>query len=278
MEFDNKMALVEANQKKLSNELFSLKSQFNKKGTPIDVELLKHQIRDSLLSEMSVNSRQHKTSPPTSTHPNLSKLPPDLRGKLTEDEKVITTLNHDLLIIGDSNTHPIKENIIKHGVPAAKILAITIDDAINAIQNVPFSKEPKKIMVHTATNHFPSRADGPQNGQNLLTAKAKLETLFSLLEKKFPTSEVFVSELFILGEKSLGEYIDDVNEYFRSACRKRENFRVLCHSSIIDSDKYLRDNKHLSRIGFSIFLWNIRSHMYGMLPKFRQGPQFRPRK
>ena len=113
-EFDNKMALVEANQKKLSDELSSLKSQFSKNGTPIDVELLKQQIRDSLLSEMSVNSRQHKTSPPTSTHPNLSKLPPDLRGKLTEDEKVITTLNHDLLIIGNSNTHPIKENIINY--------------------------------------------------------------------------------------------------------------------------------------------------------------------
>ena len=133
-------------------------------------------------------------------------------------------------------------------------------------------------MVHTATNHFPSRADGPQNGQNLLTAKAKLETLFSLLEKKFPSSEVFVSELFIRGEKSLGKYIEDVNDYFRSACRKRENFRVLRHSTNIDSDKYLRDDKHLSRIGFSIFLRNIRFQMYDMIPKFRQGPQFRPRK
>ena len=281
-EFDSKMAIVEANQKKLSDELFSLKSQMSKSGTPnekpIDVELLKQQIRESLLSEMSSKPRQHKTSPPTSNHTNLSKLPADLRGKLTEDEQVINNLNHDLLIIGDSNTHPIKENIIKHGVPAAKILAITIDDAINAVQNVPFSKEPKKIMVHTATNHFPSRADGPQNGQNLLTAKAKLETLFSLLEKKFPSSEVFVSELFIRGEKSLGKYIDDVNDYFRSACRKRENFRVLRHSTNIDSDKYLRDDKHLSRIGFSIFLRNIRFQMYDMIPMFRQGPQFRPRK
>ena len=45
---------------------------------------------------------------------------------------------------------------------------------------------------------------------------------------------------------------------------------ILMQSDNIDHPKRLKDDKYLSRIGFSIFLSAIRLQLFGMLPKYKQ--------
>ena len=96
--------------------------------------------------------------------------------------------------------------------------------------------------------------DDRKNEENFESAKLAQEDLFKLLEEKFPSSEIYISELFIRGERHMDKHIDRYNEYLRAACRKRGNFRVLRHQeSIDDRRRHLRDDKHLSRSGFGEF-------------------------
>ena len=223
------------------------------------------QIRDNILSDLSKAPRQTKPQP--TPNYDLSKLPKDLRGKLTEKGEIINNLNHDLLTIG--NTHPIKEDWIKHNATAAKVLAIKIEDAINAIDKMTIQREPKKILIHVSTNHFSSHKSDEINDRNMEQAKSALEELLGTLDRKFPTSEIYVSELFLRGERSMGKYVREMNSYIKLACQNRSQYTALRHSDNIDLPKHLKDDKHLSYIGFYIFLRNIRTQMYGMTPHYK---------
>ena len=276
-EFNQRTSALEAEQKQIQNEFQSIRVKLSTETvapkTGRDLEELTKQIRDEVTKQLAHgNTKNFSQKSQSQHHHNLSRLPKDLRGKLTEKGETIETLNHDLLIVGDSNTHPIRENILKHNTTAAKILTIKIDEAIDAIDNVPFEKEPKKILISVGTNHFSSNSPNDVNDENLKQAKEKLEELFGSIVRKFPTSDVYVSELFMRGEKSMAKYINEMNAFIKLACRhrSRDNFRLLMHSDNIDHPKHLKDDKHLSRIGFSIFLSAIRLQLFGMLPKYKQ--------
>ena len=190
-EFNDKISVIETEQKNLKDSLCKLRVQLNSESTApiekqigqLDLKEMADQIRDNILSDLSKAPRQTKPLP--TPNYDLSKLPKDLRGKLTEKGEIINNLNHDLLIIGDSNTHPIKEDWIKHNATAAKVLAIKIEDAINAIDQMTIQREPKKILIHVSTNHFSSHKSDEINDRNMEQAKSALEELLGTLDRKF---------------------------------------------------------------------------------------------
>ena len=272
IEFDEKISTLESEQKSMRDDIVSITEKLNSVSS-VDVSASKLaemacKIREYIMNELSKGHNVRNTS--RNQHQDLSHLPRDLRGVTTEKGQIIKELEHDLLIIGDSNTHPIREDIIRHNTTAAKILAIKHDDAIKGIEDITIRKQPKKILCHTGTNYFSSNVDDRKNEENFESAKLAHEDLFKLLEEKFPSSEIYISELFIRGERHMDKHIDRYNEYLRAACRKRGNFRVLRHQeSIDDRRRHLRDDKHLSRSGFGEFLKNIRMQMYGWQAKYR---------
>ena len=272
IEFDEKISTLESEQKSMRDDIVSITEKLNSVSS-VDVSASKLaemacKIREDIMNELSKGHNVRNTS--RNQHQDLSHLPRDLRGVTTEKGQIIKELEHDLLIIGDSNTHPIREDIIRHNTTAAKILAIKHDDAIKGIEDITIRKQPKKILCHTGTNYFSSNVDDRKNEENFESAKLAQEDLFKLLEEKFPSSEIYISELFIRGERHMDKHIDRYNEYLRAACRKRGNFRVLRHQeSIDDRRRHLRDDKHLSRSGFGEFLKNIRMQMYGWQAKYR---------
>ena len=73
-------------------------------------------------------------------------LPKDLREKLTSKGKVIETLDHEFLIIGDSNTHLIQEEMIKHNISAAKVLVIKINETTITIDKMTITKVKNSIQ------------------------------------------------------------------------------------------------------------------------------------
>ena len=272
VEFDEKISTFESEQKSMRDDIVKLTEKLNSVSS-VDASASKladmaSKIREDIMNELSKGQNVRNTS--RNQHQDLSHLPRDLRGVTTEKGQVIKELDHDLLIIGDSNTHPIKEDIIRHDTTAAKILAIKHEDAIKGIEDITIRKEPKKILCHSGTNYFSSNVDDRKNDENFESAKLAHEDLFKLLEEKFPSSEIYISELFIRGERQMTKYINKYNDYIRAACRKRGNFRVLRHQETIDDQRrHLRDAKHLSRSGFGEFLKNIRMQMYGWQAKYR---------
>ena len=271
-EFDDKISTLESEQKSMRDDIVKLTEKLNSVSS-VDagaskLEDMACKIREDIMNELSKGQNLRNTS--RNHHQDLSHLPRDLRGVTTEKGQVINELDHDLLIIGDSNTHPIREDIIRHNTSAAKILAIKHEDAIKGIEDITIRKEPKKILCHSGTNYFSSNVDDRKNDENFESARLAHEDLFKLLEEKFPSSEIYISELFIRGERQMAKYINKYNENICAACRKRGNFRVLRHQeSIDDQRRHLRDAKHLSRSGFGEFLKNIRMQMYGWQAKYR---------
>ena len=85
-----------------------------------------------------------------------------------------------------------------------KVLVIKINEATDAIDKMTITKEPRKILIHTATNHFSSKENDDANNANLTQVKNELEDLSGKIQRKCPNSSVYISELFIC-EKGYGE-------------------------------------------------------------------------
>ena len=232
----------------------------------------------SLADEISILKTKIATSGPSSTDKdeiqNIARevIRTEIRNHPSNDrhEKYKQTastdeLNHELLIVGDSNTHYIKESILKHGMTAAKFTAYKIDQAVSTIDEMKVISQPSKILINIGTNHFSSNE---RDTNDLTDIKAQFEDLFGLLQRKFPDSEIWISEIFIRKGKCLDEDIKEINDYLKTACRHRPNFSLIRHrDNIYNSSIHLEGNRHLSQRGFSLFLFNIRTQMLKMIPK-----------
>ena len=119
-EFDKMMSIMEEGQREIKATLCKLRVQMNTKNIdvtkPTDLEEITKKIRADILNKLSTTNPQMNQMQPRSTHRDLSHLLKDLRGKLTSKGDVIKMLDYELLIIGDSKTHPIGEEIIKHNL------------------------------------------------------------------------------------------------------------------------------------------------------------------
>ena len=108
---------------KVTNKLHALENQLSKEATKVDIEAL---IDNKLKSfqrdiESTIQNSNNQAQPKT-----YKKYQPT-----TIDE-----LDHDILLIGDSNLRDINEGILKHGKTAAKIMAYKFDEAIEALNNL----------------------------------------------------------------------------------------------------------------------------------------------
>ena len=245
--YDKTIQAIQSEQKSLTNELSILKTKIAASGpSSIDKDEIQNIAREVIRTEFRnqpSNDRREKYKQTAST-----------------DE-----LNHELLIVGDSNTHYIKESILKHGMSAAKFTAYKIDQAVNTIDDMKIISQPSKILINVGTNEFSS---AEKDTNDLTDLKAQFEDLFGLLQRKFPESEIWISEIFIRKEKCLEEDINEINDYLKTACRHRPNFSLLTHrDNIHDRSIHLEGNRHLSQRGFSLFLFNIRTQMLKMIPK-----------
>ena len=90
------------------------------------------------------------------------------------------------------------------------------------------------------------------------------ETL-KILQKTFPKSKIILSTLVPRGEPALKNIVKDINNYLISIPSTIPQIQVMNNKQI---DEYmLKDNKHINKKGFFIFLANIRFSMCGILPK-----------
>ena len=173
----------------------------------------------------------------------------------------IENLDHDILLIGDSNTFKIKEGRLKHGLSATKIMAYKIEHAITALQGLTPTRAPLKLMCHLGTNHISSNED---DVNDLDEIKSNFTELFDLIDAKFPETDIYLSELFIRRERKVRGDVKALNEFLKATCSSRNRYYLIQHSYNIDSYNHLRDNRHLNMAGFYNFLSNIRLHMFGM--------------
>ena len=72
-----------------------------------------------------------------------SKSQPPKRTKY--EPTTIDEVDHDLFLVGDSNTYGIKENILKNGKSATKVMAYQIDHAINALEIVKVKRPRRNV-------------------------------------------------------------------------------------------------------------------------------------
>ena len=204
--------------------------------------------------EAKILSSQQQPTPPT-TKPKTKYTPTSL-----------DNLDHDILLIGDSNIYHIKEDILKHGVSAAKIMAYRFEEAISALNDLKVTRIPDKCIINIGTNHLSSN---PKDTNDIEAIKSDYNKLFDIIQEKFPGCEIFISEIFIRREDKLKGDVDSLNSFLKTACTTRK-FTLMRHSYNIDNkQRHLKDARHLSMSGFWAFLINIRLYMFSMAPRFK---------
>ena len=239
--------------KSLTNEIDVLKTKL---ATSTSSQMTEQQVKE-IAQEIMRTQPSPTVKQPSIPHP-YQKFTPSAS---TDD------LDHDILILGDSNTHDIKESWLKHGSTAAKLTAYKIDQAIDVLDQIKVTRQPNKIMVHIGTNHLTSKE---HEKNDLEKIKEEYEDLFGLLQRKFPSSQIYLSEIFIRRESSLDNDVKELNKYLETVCTHRTNFNIIRHSdNIVNKNYHLRGNRHLSKSGFYLFLLNIRLIMFRMMPRFR---------
>ena len=131
IELDKKISTMKEEHLEIKAKLCKLRVQMNTENIDVtkatNLEEITKKIWSDILNQLLKANTQANQTQPRSTHRDLLHLPKDLREKLTSKGKVIETLDHEFLIIGDSNTHPIQEEMIKHNISAAKVLAIKVN-------------------------------------------------------------------------------------------------------------------------------------------------------
>ena len=269
--------------KTINNDINNLKNTIS--NLENQLQELKNQVESSpLLFSSPAPSTENRTDFESLIDQKLKSLQTDLETKLQHPTQrqaqppkqkytptSIEELKHNLLLIGDSNTYHVKEDILKNGKTAAKIMAYRIEEAITAINKLNISSPPEKILVNLGTNHLSSL---PNVVNDVEAIKSHFNELFDALDAKFPRSDIYISEILIRREDKVDSDVKALNAFFKSTCDNRDRFRLIVHSYTIDSKQYhLRDNRHLSMPGFWEFLANIRLQMLGIPRKFWRNDQ-----
>ena len=144
----------------------------------------------------------------------------------------IDEVDHDFLIIGDSNTYQIKEGIMKHGMPEAKMTMYRIEQATEAIEKLNAKRIPVKLVFHLGTNHISSFENQENNIEDI---KQKFETLFKVIDKKFLDANVHLPEVLIRKEQIVEKDVKTINVFLEDTCSRHKNYRLVKHSFSIYS-------------------------------------------
>ena len=198
-------------------------------------------------------SQLEKSLKPSTKQPRITVKPPD---KPPDD-----TIDHDFIIIGDSNTQTINMKNIARNLNRKRFTCYTIPAATEFVRSAKVASQPKKILLHVGTNDVVS-ADGDVKQ---LTTNYRI--LFDETRKRFPDARIFVSSIFNRKARNdkLNRPIKEMNSILEMICDTTPRMTLLDHSNIGHDDMF--DPKHIDNVGLDTFLWNIRHTILGEVPR-----------
>ena len=238
----------------LSSKIDSIKTDSTEKLLKIttDIEDMV-EVNKELLTRVS---KLEKLKPPLVTNNKPLAKPPDKRPP--------ATIDHEVVILGDSNTTSIDMKEIGHGFRRKRFTCYTIPEVSDFLKTVNVVSQPKKIALHVGTNDV-VMADG---NVELLTANYR--SLLDETRRLFPESRIFVSSIFNRKAKTdkLNTPIQKINNILEKICDSTTKMSFIDNSNI--AHRHMFDPKHVNETGFSIFQWNIRHLVFGEVPKHGQ--------
>ena len=165
------------------------------------------------------------------------------------------TLEHEVVIIGDSNTTNIDMSTMGNGVKRKRFTCYTIPQATEFLNTATIKKQPKKVLFHLGTNDI---VDTDQD-----TLKKDFHELSVLARSKFPQARIYFSSIFCRKNRTdtLNGPIREMNNYLEDFCDTTARFTLMNNNNISHRD--MRDAKHVNQAGFETFEWNIRTAVFG---------------
>ena len=166
------------------------------------------------------------------------------------------TLNHDVIIIGDSNTREIDMGTIGRGMSRKRHTCYTIPHVINFINTANIVTPPKKVVLHIGTNDV-------RLGNDIEQLRSNYNELIQLARTKFPTARIYISSVFCRMKKDdkLNEVIAVLNEHLCEYCDITPLFTLIDNSNIHHKD--MKDPLHVNATGFHTFICNLRVTVFG---------------
>jgi hypothetical protein len=118
--------------------------------------------------------------------------------------------------------------------------------------------EIKKILLQVGTNTLSHVKDPERTMTELVVTIDKLKLIF-------PEARIYVSA-FLPRKDNLHDQAMQVNKLIEEYCDTAKNVSYIQHRNINKKDLF--DRLHLHTGGFQKFLWNFRSGMFGLMPRF----------
>ena len=201
----------------------------------------------------NLTNKQQSSTPPNSN--NTSSIGASSKPKFVPAEN--ETLDHDVVIIGDSNTKHIDMRTLGRGTSRKRFTCYTIPQAITFINTANIIKQPKKVVLHLGTNHAKFADCNPEQLQ------IEFDGLIALTRRRFPSARIYLSSVFCRMKESdkRNETIKVVNTYLSEFCDKSPNFTLVNNSNIHHKD--MKDHLHLNPTGFHTFVSNLGVTVFG---------------
>jgi hypothetical protein len=204
--------------------------------------------------EERITKLEQATTPPPKTPDN----PPENTIQIKRP-----VFNHDVIIIGDSNTTNIDMGKLGKNTKRRRFTKYTINDAMNFIDTTEVINAPKKVMLHVGTNDIVTA-----NGDTDVVI-AEMKELIRSATTKFPTSRIILSSIFNRKDPNdkLNTSIKSINDSLEHICDATPLLTFLNNGNI--SHKEMTDGKHVDPRGFHIFVSNIRYILFGEPPPMK---------
>ena len=167
-----------------------------------------------------------------------------------------TVLNHDLVILIDSNGKSILPEKLYPGYSVKKILCMTIEKGFEIINSAVLKKDPKIILLHTGTNNL--------DHEKKEALEDHLINLTSLICHRFPLSKLMISSLLPRKDQLIG-MVKSINATLEQRTLHLPNAHFISHFNLFDKDldDILIDNKHLNQHSLKRFVRNFKDSLLG---------------
>ena len=166
-----------------------------------------------------------------------------------------TVLNHDLVILIDSNGKSILPEKLYPGYSVKKTPCMTIEKGFEIIDSAVFKKDPKIILLHTGTNNL--------DHEKTEALEDHLINLTSTICHRFPLSKV-ISSLLPRKDQPIG-MVKGMNATLEQRTLHLPNAHFISHFCLFDKDldDILIDNKYLKQHSFKRFVRNVEDCLLG---------------
>lgn len=186
----------------------------------------------------------------------IKDMKPESKKSQNEKQPAINqTLEHEVVIIGDSNTTNIDMSDVGRNTKRKRFTCYTIPQTKEFLNTADIKVQPKKVMLHLGTNDVVDT--------DVETLKQEYHELTVLARSKFPQARIYISSIFNRKSKTddLNVPIGILNQHLEEFCDTTARFTFIDNSNILHKD--MRDAKHVNRTGLDTFIWNIRITVFG---------------